>query len=214
MTESEQCCVILSLFGQGLGYLIFTYKTKTLAVLCIELIIAPSKNLSLSHAPRKWRRQPGERRSSGTCKHYFQYFFRYTCSCYTLWLVNCDSWLQYYVIYLASPAQAKKHVERVNPQTPHLLTPWHLIFWHKKRCFRKWADWDIWKDAHRLPPSLFPPFLSSSLFRCSLDFFVRWHWPRAWQLTVFSLYNVRRQSTKCTSRLCVFKIPNSLTEIG
>lgn len=115
MTESEQCCVILSLFGQGLGYLIFTYKTKTLAVLCIELIIAPSKNLSLSHAPRKWRRQPGERRSSGTCKHYFQYFFRYTCSCYTLWLVNCDSWLQYYVIYLASPAQAKKHVERVKP---------------------------------------------------------------------------------------------------
>lgn len=46
--ESKRCCFILSLFGQGLGYLIFKYKTKTLASLCIQLLVALSKILSLS----------------------------------------------------------------------------------------------------------------------------------------------------------------------
>ena len=37
----------------------------------------------------------------------------------------------------------------------------------------------MWKDAYRLSPSLFLPFLLRSLFHCSLDFFARLHWPRA-----------------------------------
>ena len=75
---------------------------------------------------------------------------------------------------------------RWNPYTPHLLTPWHLTFSHKKRFFRKWADWSIWKDAHRL----FRRFSLVRYFAARSLFFVRRNWPRAWQLTVLSHYTM------------------------
>ena len=60
-----------------------------------------------------------------------------------------------------------------------------------------------------------PPFLSSSLFRCSFAFFRSSELTESLAADCFvSLYNVRGQSTKCTSRVCVLKIPNSLTGIG
>ena len=146
MESKQSCCFIPSLFEQGPGNLRFKYKTKTLASLCIELIVALSKNLILSHAPRGWRKRievqnrvgPGKRQSSGVCKHYFQYFLRYTCSWYTLWLVNCDRLLQYLRQSFGFARAVEKNMSsRWNPQTPHLLTPWHLTFWHKKRFFQE-----------------------------------------------------------------------------
>lgn len=122
--ESKRCCFILSLFGQGLGYLKFKYKTKTLASLCIQLIVALSKNLSMCHAPRKLRKRielqnrvgPGRRRSSGAC---ISIIFN-TSSGIQYFLCSCDwsivtVYFNTYVNHLASHAQSKKHVAQVKP---------------------------------------------------------------------------------------------------
>ena len=204
--ESKRCRFILPLFRQGLGYLIFKYKTKTLASLCIQLIVALSKNLSLSHAPRKWRKRielqnrvgPRRRRSSGTC---ISIIFN-TSSGIPTPGIPCDwsivtVYFNTYVNHLASHAQSKKHVEQVKPS---YRTFWRLDIWHfdtrkgflgngRIEVFENW-------DAHRLSPPLFSSFLSSSLFRYSFTFFVRRHRPRARQLTVLSHYTMRFQNSE------------------
>lgn len=122
--ESKRCCFILSLFGQGLGYLKFKYKTKTFASLCIQLIVALSKNLSMCHAPRKLRKRielqnrvgPGRRRSSGAC---ISIIFN-TSSGTQYFLRSCDwsivtVYFNTYVNHFASHAQSKKHVAQVKP---------------------------------------------------------------------------------------------------
>ena len=165
--ESKRCCFILPLFGQGLGYLIFKYKTKTLASLWIQLIVALSKNLSLSHAPRKWRKRielqnrvgPRRRRSSGTCISII--FNTSIPPVYLLLVYPVIGQLWQFTSTLTSiiwlRTRSRKNMSsRWNPHTPYLLTPWHLTFWHKKRFFRKWADWGIWKlrCSQTLPSSL------------------------------------------------------------
>ena len=165
MESKQSCCFIRSLFEQGPRNLRFKYKTKTLASLCIELIVALSKNLSLSHAPRGWRKRielqnrvgPEKRRSCGACRHYFQYFLRYTCSWYTLWLVNCDRLLQY-LRQSFGFARAVEKTCRAGETLKH-RTFWRLDNWHfdtRNGFFRKWVDWGIWKlrCSQALPSSL------------------------------------------------------------
>ena len=160
--ESKRCCFILSFFRQGLGYLKFKYKTKTLASLCIQLIVVLSKNLSLCHAPRKLRKRielqnrvgPGRRRSSGAC---ISIIFNTSSGIPApvigqLWQFTS---ILRSIIWLRTRSR-KNMSSRWNPHTPHLLTPWHLTFWDKKRFFRKWADWGIRKlrCSQTLPSSL------------------------------------------------------------
>ena len=197
--ESKRCCFILPLFGQGLGYLIFKYKTKTLASFCIQLLVALSKILSLSHVPRKWRKRielqnrvgPGRRRSGGAC---ISIIFN-TSSGIPAPGIPCvwsivTVYFNTYVNHLASHAQSTKTC-RAGETLIH-RTFWRLDIWHfdtrngfsgngRIEVFENW-------DAHRLSPPLFSSFLSSSLFRYSFAFFVRRHRPRAWQLTVLSHY--------------------------
>ena len=122
--ESKRCCFILPLFGQGPGYLIFKYKTKTLASFCIQLLVALSKILSLSHVPRKWRKRielqnrvgPGRRRSGGAC---ISIIFN-TSSGIPAPGIPCvwsivTVYFNTYVNHLASHAQSKKHVEQGKP---------------------------------------------------------------------------------------------------
>lgn len=61
---------------------------------------------------------------------------------YPLWLVTCDGLLQHLRQLLGfARAVTYKHVERVNPSTPHLSTFWHLRFdWHEKRFFGRWRS--------------------------------------------------------------------------
>ena len=205
--ESKRCRFILPLFRQGLGYLIFKYKTKTLASLCIQLIVALSKNLSLSHAPRKWRKRielqnrvgPRRRRSSGTC---ISIIFN-TSSGIPTPGIPCDwsivtVYFNTYVNHLASHAQSTKTC-RAGETLIH-RTFWRLDIWHfdtrngfsgngRIEVFENW-------DAHRLSPPLFSSFLSSSPFRYSFTFFVRRHRPRARQLTVLSHYTMRFQNSE------------------
>ena len=78
------------------------------------------------------------------------------------------------------------------PTTPHFLTVWNkeLFFYEGGGGEGSGADWGIWRDAHRLFPSLFPPFFARSLFHHSLVcfFFAPPHWPRAWHRLLYSYF--------------------------
>ena len=205
--ESKRCRFILPLFRQGLGYLIFKYKTKTLASLCIQLIVALSKNLSLSHAPRKWRKRielqnrvgPRRRRSSGTC---ISIIFN-TSSGIPTPGIPCDwsivtVYFNTYVNHLASHAQSKKHVEQVKPSYTEPFDALTFDILTQERVFQDNGRIEVFEnwDAHRPSPPLFSSFLSSSPFRYSFTFFVRRHRPRAQQLTVLSHYTMRFQNSE------------------
>ena len=205
--ESKRCRFILPLFRQGLGYLIFKYKTKTLASLCIQLIVALSKNLSLSHAPRKWRKRielqnrvgPRRRRSSGTC---ISIIFNTSIPPVYLLLVYPvigQLWQFTSILQSFGFARAVEKTCRAGETLIH-RTFWRLDIWHfdTRKGFSGNGRIEVFEnwDAHRLSPPLFSSFLSSSLFRYSFTFFVRRHRPRARQLTVLSHYTMRFQNSE------------------
>ena len=112
------------------------------------------RNDSLFQDPRQWGKQTWEKlhkncmggwgvRSSGPCRHRFQYLIpvfqllRYPGYDWSiLWqftsALTCTS--------SSGFTRAESSTDMLNawnPPLPHLLTFWH--FWHKKRFFRKWG---------------------------------------------------------------------------
>ena len=78
------------------------------------------------------------------------------------------------------------------PTTAHFLTfdifKQRTIFYDVGGGGGVCADRGIWKDAHRLFPSLFPTFFALSLFHRSLVLFALPHWPRAWHRVLYSYF--------------------------
>ena len=124
-------------------------------------------------------------RSSGPCRHRFQYLI----PVYLVLRYPSYDWsiLWQFTLALTSSSgftSAESSTDMLNvwnPPSLHLLTNWY--FWHKKRFFRKWGEAIVGglrclKNANRLSPCVSPPLLPHMLLNRLLAFFTCLRWLR------------------------------------